>query len=472
MRSRRDQVQAYLFEAQRIVGGLMKGRPDSDDPPHRRFAIGVVVGLLFAVLITAGFGIYGLLRPGGSTQWKKEGSIIMVKETGARYLLLDGQLRPVLNYTSARLILQNENAVVSVARKSMVGVPVGGPIGITDAPDNLPTAATLHTGTWTVCARPPTEPNGPPRTTLLFTAQGAAASSGTGALLVSTPDNALHLVWDGRRYRIPETSAMTALGYDSITPMPVNPAWLNSIPAGRDLVAPDIEGRGGAGPRINGLPSVLGQVYEVSNPVVNTRQLYLLTDKGLEPLARTAAALILADPDTQKAYPNQKAAVIRVGADGLGGAKVVDSRGDYLVGYPASPPQPVNAIGSDLPCVRHALAGGGTTVTTASLREPDLAGAVTVPTRTATASTIDEIVAPTGSGMLVQDRAAPGAVAGARYFVSEYGVKFPLPDDETVGALGFGGVKPVDMPSEMLALLPTGPVLSREAALQGQAWGS
>ncbi|WP_033341696.1 type VII secretion protein EccB [Catenuloplanes japonicus] len=470
MRSRRDQVQAYLFEAQRIVGGLMKGRPDSDDPPHRRFAIGVVVGLLFAVLITAGFGIYGLLRPGGSTQWKKEGSIIMVKETGARYLLLDGQLRPVLNYTSARLILANENAVISVARKSMVGVPVGGPIGITDAPDNLPTAATLHTGTWTVCARPPVETNGPPRTTLLFTAKEAAASAGTGALLVSTPDQALYLVWEGRRYRIPKPSAMTALGYDSIPPMPVNPAWLNSIPAGRDLAAPDLPGRGESGPRISGLPAKVGQVYEVSNPVVNTRQLYLLTRKGLEPLARTAAALILADSDTAKAYPNQKVAAIQIGADGLGDAEVVDSAA-YFVGYPASPPQPVNAIGADLPCVRHALTGGGTTVTTASLKEQDLVGAVAVPTRTNTPSTIDEIMAPTGSGMLVQDRAAPGAAPGAKYLISEYGVKFPLADDNTVNALGFSGVGPVDMPSEMLAMLPTGPVLSRDAALQGQAWG-
>ncbi|MDR7274266.1 type VII secretion protein EccB [Catenuloplanes atrovinosus] len=470
MRSRRDQVQAYLFEASRIVGGMMKGRPDSDDPPHRRFAIGVVVGLLFAVLITAGFGIYGLLRPGGSTQWKREGSIILVKETGARFLLMDGQLRPVLNYTSARLILQNENAVITVARKSLTGVPVGGPIGILDAPDNLPIASALHTGTWTVCARPPAEPNDPPRTTLIFTPAAAASSAGTGALLVSTPDKVLYLVWEGRRYRIPEPTAMTALGYDSTPPIAVNPAWLNSIPAGRDLAAPDIPGRGEDGPQLNGRPGVVGQIYEVSNAVVNTRQLYLLSKEGLQPLSRTAAALIMGDPETRRAYPNQKVDIIPVGADGLRNVPVVESA-THVVGYPASPPMPVNAIGSDMPCVRHAMSGGGTTVTTTSLKEQDIAGAVTVPTKTATPSTVDEVVVPTGSGMFVQDRAAPGAVAGARYLVSEYGVKFPLPDDNTVGALGYGGVAPVDMPSQMLAMLPTGPVLSRDAALQGQVWG-
>lgn len=470
MRSRRDQVQAYLFEASRIVGGLMKGRPDSDDPPHRRFAIGIVVGLLFAALISAGFGIYGLLRPGGSSQWKQEGTIILVKETGARFLLMDGQLRPVVNYTSARLVLQGDTAVVQVARTSLTGVPVGGPIGILDAPDNLPTASALHTGTWTVCARPPAQPNDPPRTTLILTPATEAGSAGTGALLVGTPDKALHLIWDGRRYRIPEPAAMTALGYDTVQPIRVNPAWLNSIPAGRDLAAPDIAGRGGAGPQINGTAGVIGQVYEVSNAALGTRQLYLLAADGLQPLSRTAAALILGDPETQRAYPGRRVGIIPIGADGLRGVPVVDAA-THVVGYPASPPAPVNAIGTDMPCVRHAMSGGGTTVTTASMAEADIRGAVTVPTRTASPSTVDEVVVPTGSGMFVQDRAGPGAVAGARYLVSEYGVKFPLPDDDTVNALGYGGVPPVDVPSQMLAMLPTGPVLSRDAALQSQAWG-
>ncbi|MDG4809480.1 type VII secretion protein EccB [Micromonospora sp. WMMD1120] len=467
MRSRRDQVQAYLFEAGRLIGALMKGRPEGDDPPHRRFTIGTAVGLLLTVLIAAGFGIYGLLRPGGSDQWRRPGSIIVVKETGARYLLLGSELRPVLNYTSAALILQSTAPVRSVSRNSLTGVPIGAPVGIPDAPDAVPTGKQLYRGAWTVCARRPLDRTRTERTTLVL---DDVAGRDPGALLVSTPDNGLHLVWQGRRYRLAGDQSRVALGYGGVPPVRVTEAWLNPIDSGRDLVVPVIAGRGRAGPTVAGVPSVVGQIFEVANPVLATRELYLARTDGFAPVSRTVGALLLGDPASRRSYPGSAPRPILVDADAMQAAPMVGG-GEYVTGFPAEPPPQINDLRAAVPCVRHSIASGSVRSEALAVSGAALDRAVTVPTAAGTAGLADEVVLRTGSGMLLRDRPAPGAVPTGVYLVSEFGVKFPLPDDKTTESLGYAGVSPTDVPREFLALLPSGPALDRDAALTGRTWG-
>lgn len=467
MRSRRDQVQAYLFEAGRLIGALMKGRPEGDDPPHRRFTIGTAVGVLLTVLIAAGFGIYGLLRPGGSDRWRTPGSIIVVKETGARYLLLGGELRPVLNYTSAVLILQSTAPVRSVSRNSLTGVPVGAPVGIPDAPDAVPTGKQLYRGAWTVCTRRPLDRTRAERTTLVL---DDVPGRDPGALLVSTPDNGLHLVWQGRRYRLAGDQGRVALGYGGLPPVRVSEAWLNPIDSGRDLVAPVIAGRGQAGPVVAGTRAVVGQIFEVSNPALATRELYLARTDGFAPVSRTVGALLLADPAGRSAYPGTTPRPIPVDADAMRAATILGG-GEYVVGFPAEPPPLVNDLRGAVPCVRHSVASGTVRSETLAVDDAALDRAVAVPAEPGTAGLADEMVLRTGSGMLLRDRPAPGAVPTGTYLVSEFGVKFPLPDDRTTDSLGYSGVSPTDVPREFLAMLPSGPALDRNAALTGRTWG-
>ncbi|MEV4629519.1 type VII secretion protein EccB [Micromonospora sp. NPDC049523] len=467
MRSRRDQVQAYLFEAGRLIGALMKGRPDGDDPPHRRFTIGTAVGLLLTVLIAAGFGIYGLLRPGGSDQWRRPGSIIVVKETGARYLLLGDELRPVLNYTSAALILQTTAPVRSVSRNSLTGVPIGAPVGIPDAPDAVPTGKQLYRGAWTVCTRPPLDRTKAARTTLVL---DRITGRDPGALLVSTPDNALYLLWQGRRYRLAGDQGRVALGYGGVPPVRVTEAWLNPVDSGRDLVVPEVAGRGQPGPVVAGTPSLVGQIFEVANPVLATRELYLARTDGFAPVSRTVGALLLADPATRRAYPGSAPRPIPTDADAMHAAPVLDT-GEYVIGFPAEPPPMVNDLRGTVPCVRHSVTAGTVRSETLAVADTALERAVTVPADPGAAGLADEVVMRTGSGMLLRDRPAPGAVPTGVYLVSEFGVKFPLPDGPAADSLGYSGVSPTDVPREFLALLPTGPALDRDAALTGRTWG-
>src|SRR5262249_60063524 len=108
---------------------------DASEPPTRRPTVAILVGAVLAALLTAGFAVYGILVPGGSTEWRKAGALIVEKESGSRFILADGRLRPVLNLASARLLLGERMAVTSVSRKSLTGVAHGQPIGIVGAPD-------------------------------------------------------------------------------------------------------------------------------------------------------------------------------------------------------------------------------------------------------------------------------------------------------------------------------------------------
>ena len=92
MASRRDQVQSYQFFVQRMTSALVAREPDPDAAPFRRLGGAGLGGIMIAVLCLAAVGVYGLVRPGGSTSWKDGASVIVEKETGTRYVYRDGQL--------------------------------------------------------------------------------------------------------------------------------------------------------------------------------------------------------------------------------------------------------------------------------------------------------------------------------------------------------------------------------------------
>lgn len=471
MTTERDQAQAYFFLVGRLAAGLLNGEPDTLQRPNRRPSIGTAIGVLLTVLVVAGFGIYGLLRPGGPTSWQaKSGSIILVEETGARYVYVDGTLIPVLNFASARLVLGSAAEVTIVSQGSLSGLPVGPPIGIPGAPDGLPSTSSLYTGPWSVCARPsPQSPRTTTLTTVVFGATGAAAPalSDEQALLVSTSDGTMFLVWRGHRHKIASAAALVALGYAALTPLPVTEAWINPVPSGPDLGFPLVAGRGQAGPTLGGEPGVVGRVYEWRNPGLSTSELFVLRADGLALLTRTVAALILADPATQAAYGSEPVRRVQIGAAEAAVAGVVD-RTTFVTDYPPEPPQAANDAGADVACIRHTLAVAAPSVAATLMPPAALASAVSLAGPQSTASTADEVVVAAASGVLARNEATPGTV----YLISESGVKYAVADDDSLAALGYNAAAAVAVSGELLALLPAGPVLSITAARTTQPAGS
>ena len=480
MQSRRDQVQAYFFVVGRLVAALTHGKPDIVETPNRRLSTGTTLGFLLAALIAAIFGIYGLFVPGGNTSWQQAGAIIIVKESGARYVYLNGTLRPVLNYTSARLAVNSESTqVVSVSQSSLAGVPVGTPIGIPGAPDDLPAANRLDTGAWTVCVRNPAEDSavgaagsGSATITLLLRQITTPPLSQAQGMLVSTSDGSRYLLWNGQRYRIADPVALEALGYVTAVPVNVPASWLNPLPTGRDLAVPAIAGSGQPGPAVGGIRSMVGEVFEVRNPVMNSDGFYVARSGGLQPLSPTAAALLLGSPTAQQVNPGGRPT--EVGPSALASVSISSDTG-LVTGYP--PPLAVGALldaskGAD-PCVRYFPSASGNMKIDLLSLNPEEAGAGAVSAeRHVAGETADLVAIPGGSGVLVQDLPAPGAQPGAEYLVTDFGVKYPLSSTSVASALGYAQTSAVSVPGQLLALLPTGPVLSPASALDNQAAGS
>ncbi|WP_156753232.1 type VII secretion protein EccB [Actinokineospora pegani] len=466
MQSRRDQVQAYFFVVGRLVSAVTTGRPDALQSPYRRLNTGTVFGVLLAAVLMAVFGIYGLFKPGGDNTWRQDGAIVMDKSTGTRYVFLGGQLRPVLNYASARLATGGGGEVKSVSRNSLGDTPVGQPIGIMGAPDMIPGADKLDRGPWTVCVAPGASPQAGPRVTVLIGGPTRPGLTEGQALLVSTPDGSTHLVWQGKRHRVGDRAVLDTLGYGDTHPLPVSAAWLNPLEQGRDIAAPATPGTGQTGPRIDGEAAVVGQVFRVRNPAIDSDQLYLLRADGVTPLSPTTAALLLAAPDTKRAYPSGPVAPIEVGPAALQG--IATSPGvDLVSGLPPRPPDLVTPPRGAQACVRYGPNGTGDMDVAVAVLPAAEVDAKAVPAAPHEAGTMaDRTAVPTGGGVLARDLPAPGAAPGALHLITETGVRYPIADADALAALGYGEDAAVPVPASLLALLPSGPLLSTQTALQ------
>ncbi|TDV42164.1 type VII secretion protein EccB [Actinophytocola oryzae] len=471
MQSKRDQVQAYFFVVGRLVSAVVHGRPDALAQPNKRLNTGTFLGVILGGVLMGVFGIIGLFVPGGNVTWRQPGAIVMNEDTGARYVFLDDQLRPVLNYSSARLAAgKSGGQVFKVSQKSLADTPVGQPIGIPGAPDALPAANALDNGPWTACAQEGgtgAQATGP-TSTLLIGQSFDLTVVPSQALLVRAPDETTFLVWQGKRHLIPGRAEATALGYGGVDPVDVTAAWLNPIPQGRDFEVRRTPDTGAPGPDIDGEPSVVGQIYLVRNPAIGADQLYLVRSDGLTPLSPTVAALLLAAPFTKEAYPDSAVTPIEVGPGALSGVPSTNSGPDLVEGLPQMPPEIVTPTPDDSACVAFFPVGKGEMrVVTGFVPATVHKEAMPVAAHEEGVTT-DRVLIPAGGGVLVREQQSPEAALNAVYLVTETGVKYPLANSDVVQALGYSAQSAVAMPGEMLALLPTGPVLSVEAALSAQ----
>ena len=510
MQTRRDQVQAHTFVVGRLVSAMLRAEPDAQVTPLRRFTVGVFIGTLAGIVLIAAFGIIGYIKPGGNKAFRQPGALIVEKETGARYVLIDGQLKPVLNTTSAKLLLGDQLQVVSASKNSLEGVPHGLPVGIPTAPDALPEAKNLDATGWQVCStvKPDVSGEAKPFVTLrVGDAAGGSALADNEALVVVTEDGTRYLAWKDRRLRIPDEGILGALGYGAVRQYPVGPAWLNALPAGPDLAAPALPEGGEPGPTIGGRATRVGQLFEVDG-TASREQFFLVDRDGLVPLTATGAALVLGDPRTKKAYPGQQVAPLPLDPAAV---TVAPRSGKALLdpGLPPTPPQALSDIGDDVPClqinvggetgakVRVALSGAAPRTDQSAPAPLGLRGSVgddsgqpsgpglpvdpqvpAGPFKTigsdptpgpASGGQADQITVKPGGGLLMRALPGPGVQEGTLYLLVDTGVRYPLPEDGVAGALGYGGVPPVPVPTTLLGLIPAGPPLDPEAAKNTQA---
>ena len=144
----RAQVSGYRFGLARAEHALVRREARMLHDPLRNQRRALLAGAVLAVLILAGAGIYGIVRPEPTVGDAR----IVAADSGALYVLLDDALHPVPNLASARLILGEALPVRRVSQRSLAGYRRGPELGIVGAPSALPVDGGA-TG-WTVCDDP------------------------------------------------------------------------------------------------------------------------------------------------------------------------------------------------------------------------------------------------------------------------------------------------------------------------------
>ncbi|MCW2947872.1 MAG: type secretion protein EccB [Actinoallomurus sp.] len=471
MQSRRDQVQAHLFVMGRITSGMLRADPDAPESPQGRTNRGTATGIVIAVLLCAVAFVWGLISPGKSGTWRDSQSLIVDQDTGTSYLYVDGRLRPVRNYASARLLGGAKMKTRKVRTKSLDGAPHGQPVGIAGAPDALPVPADLSRNPWAVCSGTGDTGTAAPVTTLAVGADitGDEPLTTAEGILVTGPDSAVYLVWQGSRLRLDlKGGAMSALGYAGRLPSPVSAAFLDALPAGPDLTAPAVPRMGAAGPVLDGHATRVGQVFRVGVLGADPHY-YQLRHDGLAEVSVTVADLLLGDPDVRRlAYGGRSVTATPLAPDTL---NTHLAPADQTVGsagaLPETPPRLVQRGTALDACVQITPGDTGPRVSVVLANRATLGMVAQTATSTACLP-VERITVPPGGGALVRALAADGGTGGATiYLVTDTGTKYRVPTSDDLAALGYSAGEAVALPSPLLAMVPTGPDLSSAAAASG-----
>ncbi len=449
MTSTRDRLQAHRFGAGRVRAALLSGDAESTERPLGRLGAATYAGILVTIALVAVAGLLGVLRPGNSTAWQQPGAFIVETETGARYVVLDGVLRPVLNYASARLLLGEQLHVVSVSGRSLQPAPRGGPVGIPGAPDALPDAADIVGPSWAVCGVGTAAGGETLRTAILpgVVAAGAAQPAGRG-LLLRTPAGRTHLLVDGRAFEI-GAPWLEALGYAQANAVPVGDDLVAALPAGRAIEPMSLPGVGEPGPPLPGAldPVPVGTVF-----ADRANEHYVMTAAGLSALTPLQADLLLADPALSAAYAGGDASAMPISQAQVMDATLVPAP-DVGVGVPApatAPPLVPVPPGEGQLCVSYP------------------SGAVTLGPAAPLAST-GTVQLATGAGALVAALPDPNSqtAGGTTFLVTDTGTRYPVAGPGALQQLGLAGVPVTQIPSTVIGLLPEGPLLDPAAAGRG-----
>ncbi|HXV92705.1 MAG TPA: type VII secretion protein EccB [Pseudonocardia sp.] len=460
MQTKRDQLHAYLFVVGRVKAAVLRANPDGPSIPFRRSTSSTLVGIVVTLVVVGVCVVIGFLFPGRSTSWQDGRSVIVAKETGARFVYVGGLLHPVLNFASARLVLGANAGTVTVSAASLDGTPRGAPIGIPGAPDALPAAAGLLGEPVMACVQPPppsAAPGSPPRLVVVG-GLDVPVRPLDAAVLVQAPGEGVYLAWQGQRLRVPDPAVPLALGITAeARPVPLR--WLNTLLPRADLVPPEVPARGGPSAASSAQASLrTGQVLAVESMTGDPRYLLVLPE-GLAPIDQLTAALLLGDPRSAEAYGG--AVTVREIPGGVV-AGAPQTTFEVPESWPDTVPPPARIDADSALCTVH-RADAARDEPPALLTVPatDLARAVAVPRD----ADRDVTAIRPGAALLARSTSVPGVEGGALYLVTDAGVRHALPSPETARSLGYPPEAAVPVPAELLQGIPEGPALDPAAAL-------
>ncbi len=451
----RHQVSGWRFVMRRIASGVALHDTRMLVDPLRTQTRAVLVGALVLITGLAGCFLFSLIRPSGAAGNE---AVLADRTTAALYVKVGEELHPVLNLTSARLIVGRPDNPNTVKSPELDKFGRGNLLGIPGAPERM-VQNTSRDADWTVCDAQSGSSSG------LTVIAGRLSGGGERAValpeqsaILAENDGRTWLLWQGRRSPVDmnDRAVTDALGFgaEPRTPRPIVTGLFNTVPESPALTAPPIPGAGEP-PRFPlPVPAPVGAVV-VSFDTDSTMRHYAVLPDGLQPVPPVLAEILR---NTNSFGLDQPP---RLGADKISQIPVANVIDTSI--YPADPVTLVGAANAPVTCAQWAKPDG------ANVSALTLLSGAALPIESST-HTVDlvgsgtRVVLPPGSGYLVQAVGQePGSpIAGSQFWISDTGVRYGI--DTGVEALGLTA-PPLPIPWSVLSLYAAGPTLSRENAL-------
>jgi Type VII secretion system ESX-1, transport TM domain B len=244
MATKRDLVEAHSFSRRRLVTAFVSGAPGGREVQPARPGRTIVGGVALGGLLLAGAAVSGVLAGRTSVDWNGPGLVIS-EERGQPYVITRESkhpvLNPVINITSARLILGSSAEPEIVPEKTIQEQTIGPEIGIVDAPTTVPDPDELVETGWSACTA---------------TGRGIRTYLGAAPQATLTPDDGFVVQSGKERWLVATSGADTGAHRYLLPPSPggaqdrflrsvglgvgneavrVPSQWLDLWPAGGDL---------------------------------------------------------------------------------------------------------------------------------------------------------------------------------------------------------------------------------------------
>ncbi|WP_432105266.1 type VII secretion protein EccB [Streptomyces sp. bgisy091] len=508
MASRRDELNAYTFAKRRLVAQFLQPHPSGSEEGAPRPLRAVVPGVIVGAVTLAVFGAWGMFKPVAPQKWDTPyENVIIASKSTTRYVVLktDGktQLHPVLNMSSAKLLLAPDKGTVVKVDESVLDngkIPHGATLGIPYAPDRLPDGTEAGSAKrWAVCERPGEGGRAIQKAAFVFAerekgrTEGASRLRGGELMYVEGPgpDRTRYIIdADGKAYSLEKSELLqrTLVGHGR-APQRVSADWLDTLHTGDPVTFPAIEGTPGSDAGVPGelrpQDNRVGMVLAATSGT--TTQHYVVLPGRVAPVSDFVAKLLLSSRSLVGLDQDGKAEQVSAGAFEPGEAFGQERD------WPTNEPTPVNSASTadgsrNTVCnVLRGVSGksGSATLSTWAGK----AFPATLPTGSSSA-----YVTP-GSGQLFRQFKGSSPESGPLFLVTDTGLRYAMQsngdsaqDDSGIGEsgtaeereqrrqeaqqaqnrLGYKDVDPAPVPAAWSAFLPTGPRLSTGAARQPQ----
>lgn len=446
MATKKDLIEAQGFSRRRLLSAFTGGAPGGKelDPAKPLRAVVAGVALTAGVILVGVFS--GIMQPGLPQDWQNN-RLIIATDTGARYVSFEGTLYPVINTSSARLLIPaDEFKVVKTDEGALADIPVGASIGILGAPDDLPSPDALLNTAWTACVD---DAEG----TAVSISDNPIASPSTGSGVVVRRDDELFVVSGGLRFAVSPDDAnavLRAVGLGTSDIIDVDGRWLNLFQPGEELAPITVSGFGAS---IPGTDLTAGSIVHVQGSAADERYVALSSGE-LAQLSPLAYQLYL-----------------------LGSGADAGPEEEVSPAELAKLPTAANAGGADWPQQPLEILPSGQTP--CAVLSDD---AVTVLGSTATELPEErkDVQVSVGGGALVQlGDGGDGAVSTA-VLIDESGTAYSIPgagtgaedSDDSIRRLGYSATDVGRASNEWIQFFAAGPALTTEAAGMSPEEGS